>query len=474
MFLGSKQFNKTEVFLMRKAILLLVLGGLLLIATGCGGNGSSSGSTGSTNTLTKSITVSTSVKNAIEKYFNAYFDAEKASTYSELDSSILEDNADTKLFETFRKMELARQQLFSEGISWYNYDITYKKSSTSGDETTVELTLDLKFHYNKAPDLDSAYGGVNYSFILRNNGSGLVIKKIDSDLDIFVAFKTEVEEVMAQDSTLSKVQAVEKVRKRRGENLDMMRGNSLYFKGAATSASTSTSTESTTDIETTTTGSQISKSVYITNKKYTYQPTCAVEYAAKYYDVEDTHNGIFGLAKNEAGMVVDCTNFVSQCVWAGYIGFKSTDIATAKNYISKTIGMVPSKWYWKDDKSFTSTWAGVKLFFGYMVTPKTVGPNATTDFSDYDTKHEYTTIAASSIHVGDVIQLWYDGTGYGHSIFITDKRNNTSNCKYSDLFYSAHTNKQSNMVLSYATGATGKNRYIRRLTPAATCYLKSE
>jgi hypothetical protein len=460
---------------MRKLVLLLILGGLLLVTAGCGGRSS----TGSANNFSKSITVSASVNEVITKYFDQYFEAERTSTYSNLDDRILKDNEDTKLFETFREMELARQSLFGEGISWYKYDIAYRKCSTSGDKTIVELTLNVKFHYHKALDFDSACGGINYSFTLKNNDFGLVITKIDSDLDIYEMFKTEVEEVLKQDGTLSKVQAIAKVKESRKKNLDMMRGNSLYLKGAATSANTVMSTESTaaTDITTNHINQQISKSVYVTCKQYTYSRECAKAYAEKYYDVDGWYKkGIFDIVRNDSGHVVDCTNFVSQCVWAGYTGFNANDdIATAKKNISNRVGMVPTKWYFRKagGGDYTSTWTGVKLFFEYMVTPKTIGPNATTDFRDYDSKHHYSTIPAASINVGDVIQLWDEKKGgYYHSIFITQKNNNTDNCQYSDLFYSAHTNNRCNKMLTNAVNL--EHPHMRRLTPAATCYLKSE
>jgi hypothetical protein len=167
---------------------------------------------------------------------------------------------------------------------------------------------------------------------------------------------------------------------------------------------------------------------------------------------------------------VDCTNFISQCVWAGYVGFDPDDLTTFKNYISNKIGIVYDEWY-AGIGGGSDNWEGVKDFFEYMVTSKSAGPNATTDFTDYDTKRYYTNISAATINVGDVVQLWIsDSKGYDHSIFITDKTDNTSDCDYSELYYSAHTNSRYNIKLTYALTY---NPYIRRLTPAATCYLKT-
>jgi hypothetical protein len=356
---------------------------------------------------------------------------------------------------------LVWKKAFGEEIHDYQYEINYQKSSVNGDEVTVELILSLDFHYSKALNVDSSYGGVKYSFDLKNNGSNLVITNIDSDLREFIAFKNKVQEALKQDSALSTAAAVEKVIESRNTQIQRMQTNSLYLEGDSSSTSAISSTPSPTASSTgTEANSTINKSIYVSCRQYTYDPKCAAVYAAKYYNGNSPFYTYY----------LDCTNFISQCVWAGYVGYgKTINKTTAATYISKKAGMAYPEW-WANTTTTTSTWAGAKALCEYLVTPKTVGPNATTDFpNDYDAKHYYTTITPASIKVGDVIQIWYDSQdshGYTHSIIITKKEGNS----YSQIFYSAHTNPQNDMVFTHAMASS---EYMRRLRPASTCYLKT-
>jgi hypothetical protein len=447
----ENRLNGKTVIMDRKIGLSLILGGLLLAAVGCGGN------SGSSRSQTSSVSVDSQIKETIEAYFTNRFDSQKTLSYSKLDGNIMANNDDTQLDETFHKISLAQKKLVNNSISNYQYQINYQKSSVNGDEASVELSLNLYFHYQKAPsDLDSAICGVNYSFVLKNNESNWVITQIDSDLEEFETFKNQVQEAMEQDTTLSKAAAIQKVDKTVTNEIELMRNNSIYLKGEARSSEISPdggseSTES----------SNISKSIYISCRKYTYNPSCAVAYAAKYYNAETTRDSLFYI------LDYDCTNFVSQCVWAGYVGFDADSIDTFKNYIAKKNGMLYNEWY-AGTGGGANSWENAAALFEYMVNSKAAGPNATTDFSDYNAKHHYRTISAASINVGDVIQLWYR-TRYSHSIIITRKTNNTSNCGYGDIYYSGHTNSRWNWSFWEAIYSSN---YMRRLTPATTCYLK--
>lgn len=97
----------------------------------------------------------------------------------------------------------------------------------------------------------------------------------------------------------------------------------------------------------------------------------------KYYDFSDLGG--------------DCTNFVSQCVYAG---------SGVMNY-TPTYG-----WYYIDAQDRTASWTGVEYFYNFMVNNQGPGP-------------VMTEVDATRVRVGDVVQLGrLDGSFY-HSLLIT-------------------------------------------------------
>ena len=100
-----------------------------------------------------------------------------------------------------------------------------------------------------------------------------------------------------------------------------------------------------------------------------------------------SQNPIFG---NFAGIGGNCTNFVSQCIYAG----------SCKMNYKPTFG-----WYYISMNERAPSWTGVDYFYNFITTNTDVGPfgrDATPD----------------ELEVGDVIQLGRDGEGFYHTLFI--------------------------------------------------------
>ena len=86
----------------------------------------------------------------------------------------------------------------------------------------------------------------------------------------------------------------------------------------------------------------------------------------------------------------NCTNFVSQSIYAGACQMNETP----------TFG-----WYYKSLDDRSPSWTGVEYFYNFMVNNRGVGP-----FGEEST--------ADRIEVGDVIQLGREGEGYYHSLLV--------------------------------------------------------
>ncbi len=115
-----------------------------------------------------------------------------------------------------------------------------------------------------------------------------------------------------------------------------------------------------------------------------YDRAHAVEYARKY---AFSQNPLFGDFREIGG---NCTNFVSQCVYAGSCRMNFTPI----------VG-----WYYLDLSQRTASWTGVDYFFDFVVGNRGVGPFGRET-------------GQGACEIGDVIQLSRAGVGYYHSLLI--------------------------------------------------------
>lgn len=105
----------------------------------------------------------------------------------------------------------------------------------------------------------------------------------------------------------------------------------------------------------------------------------------------------------------DCTNFASQCIYAG---------SGIMNY-TPTFG-----WYYISVNNRTPSWTGVNQLFNFLVNNKGVGPQAEV-------------VSLSEIKNGDIVQLRFEGnTLFGHSPVVVDSGSGTPET----VLVAAHTN----------------------------------
>lgn len=133
-------------------------------------------------------------------------------------------------------------------------------------------------------------------------------------------------------------------------------------------------------------------------KQKEYQRLSAVEYAGKwalkrnpaYLDFEDLGG--------------DCTNFASQCIYAG------SGVMNPKPVYG---------WYYYDGNRRTASWTGVHFLYDFLIKNQGVGPFAVeTD--------------AAGAQAGDIVQLGTAGGNFYHSPVIVAKDS-------SEIFVAAHS-----------------------------------
>ena len=88
----------------------------------------------------------------------------------------------------------------------------------------------------------------------------------------------------------------------------------------------------------------------------------------------------------------DCTNFTSQCIYAG---------ANVMNF-TKDVG-----WYYRTVTNRAAAWTGVEFLHRFLTRNIGAGPFAQS-FDD-----------VNFAEVGDIIQLNFNGINFGHSLIVT-------------------------------------------------------
>ena len=94
----------------------------------------------------------------------------------------------------------------------------------------------------------------------------------------------------------------------------------------------------------------------------------------------------------------DCTNFVSQCIFAG---------CKQMNYDRN------NGWYYINGNNKSPSWTGVEFLYNFLTTKNYQGP-----------KGEKTTI--DKLEIGDVIQLSFNGQIFSHSLIVVKNGTNTT------------------------------------------------
>ncbi|MDR0272485.1 MAG: amidase domain-containing protein [Clostridiales bacterium] len=95
---------------------------------------------------------------------------------------------------------------------------------------------------------------------------------------------------------------------------------------------------------------------------------------------------------NFDGQGGDCTNFVSQCIFAG---------SGVMNYTRDT------GWYYNSPNDRAAAWTGVEFLHKFLTNNKGAGPFGTE-------------LPLENVIPGDIIQLSYDGHVFGHSLFVVE------------------------------------------------------
>lgn len=123
------------------------------------------------------------------------------------------------------------------------------------------------------------------------------------------------------------------------------------------------------------------------NAKPVYDRTAAITYAHRH---AFTRNSAYYNFDKLGG---DCTNFISQCLYAGYPQMNYSQIG----------------WYYKNAGNRSPSWTGVEFLHDFLVSGgNRPGPGAVP-------------VPAEEAIPADIIQLSFDGVKFSHSLIIVEK-----------------------------------------------------
>lgn len=155
---------------------------------------------------------------------------------------------------------------------------------------------------------------------------------------------------------------------------------------------------------------------------YSYDRERGRRYADIYYT-----KGNFDCFKRAPENQGNCTNWVSQCVWAAYGGWSDGDsVATMSKNIVARKRMQPSttidNWFGHKN-GLSNPWANVTHFWNFVTGSHTTGPKAT---GYNDGKKWAGNFKSTDIVTGQVLQVKNRNSGrYAHSVYVTGGRNDS-------------------------------------------------
>lgn len=408
------------------------------------------------------------VKEVIYNFFTIYYSGlgnineDYTDAASHMEDVFIRNNS-TAQYLTYYKWDKAFIDEFDLNYQNCILDIDYTKINIQSDVAVVELLFGMTYNYPFALDIESKIANVPYVFTLSRNGSQWKISSIESDLHDYTAFVQELntycETVAAKSSpfnnrentqaiTSSDQQILDAFLALKLDDIDTMKNQSIESVAASADLADEPILQDSADN---------ARSVSVS-----YNGSNGAHYAMFYAKAKENERMFYTITG------ADCTNFVSQCVWASYGGF-TNDYTESLNNIATRKRMDGSTWYSEVIGGTSSNnWSNVDLFYNYVTSSKTYGPRGT-GINNARLWNRYPN-SLGSIPVGTVIQLSNGNSNdYEHSIFV----NALASTPVPDATYgyfklvlcSAHSNDHYNRsLIEFIKGFGGSNCYMRGIS----------
>lgn len=152
---------------------------------------------------------------------------------------------------------------------------------------------------------------------------------------------------------------------------------------------------------------------------FDYEPRLGVLYARTFAMMDNIpeEQRLFYYDKDD-----DCTNFISQCIWASYggwiPGFTQDIIRRNAARIRGDVRQVKGAWYGSKNNIGSNIWCRVEQLYRFVVNKsKPLGPVA-----NKLAEGSFEEVDPAILQVGDIIQMIvrpYKPNEFGHSVYVT-------------------------------------------------------
>lgn len=379
------------------------------------------------------------IRNCINIFFDRYYKA-----YENLDNSsavnMVRNNDNLYIFQRGHDAEIKFLKEIGLGYEEIFFEVEYESIKAYKYRAEVEVLVDMNFKYKKSQRIDSGVHNVKYKFLLIKDNGIWSIQEVQSDYEKYKTFIDDINERQLNAyqggfrNGMTKRDAADEVF---NEHLR------IIYK---------TKEERPIGIKRKGIPQEYEHSAALYEKKpmteNIYSLTKGVEYALKYAEAPLSER-LFYTAKS------DCTNFISQCVWAGMGGYVRGNTDQVKENIRNRYKMTP-QWFGNSGGG-TPPWESVDRFFSYMKSKKCIVRNENSLAINVD---------PASIRTGDVLQFRRGESGaYTHSAYVTE---NLGNGEFSGIYVCQHSTDWKNrnledLILSPGWGGIEKC-YMRHIS----------
>ncbi|WP_353094129.1 amidase domain-containing protein [Tissierella praeacuta] len=339
------------------------------------------------------------IKDTIQKYFESYYETLKTGAYIDV-ANLFIDNEEAIIPQRILKNNLLLFKEFGRNYTFYELKIDFKDIEVNKDIARAEVIENAEFHYNTVPeDIISRIGNVQYVIELKKIDGNWKMSSIDSENNLDYEFvREQLKEYNNQISRQSKKQYIENVFDEKDS----------YTKTLKNSLEKSLGTTPIIEIN----DEDINTDDIILQGTYSYNIDRGIRYARKYAYASKLSNS----EKIFADCDPDCTNFVSQCIWAAYGGWDESSVTNSRNNVHNKVRMT-SEWYgskWGYG-AFSNAWAGVPYLYNYVTKSKATGPNGY-GYGEASPRN----FDLARVGRGDVIQLYNSSWGnWRHSLYVS-------------------------------------------------------
>ena len=361
-----------------------------------------------------SQTLDTNLKNFIENYFNSYFEDYITLTENTSSKYTKESNS-TLIYNTIHKNKIYLYKTLNTPFESFNTNIVYKNISKKENTIDIDLLLSVSYKYKNAT-CQSNLCNIPYRLEVTYKPELKIcnIERIFSEDESFLYSMDLRSEDIPIETLKNYINKLEIKEQKRIDNI------------------IDTSKE------------KLISNSEIAREYSNYSPDKGILYAKTF---SKSYNPLFYSAPG------DCSNFVSQCIWAAYGGYDFSSTKISYENIRKKYRMVPGTWHGNEGGG-TTNWESVENLYNFLCKEKAIGPNGI----GLNNKKTFESLSPSSINLGDVLQFGSVNKRYSHSVYVTYINGNGN--KYSDIYISQHTADLYNrnlLELIYLFGGTDCN-----------------